>query len=190
MHQSGEWSRTILSCAARSFGNAFFFICVLCSPCCCANTLITKERKDSQLCAKVSLNVLCFLVQASSSKLCMSQMRTARWIRPSVRQVTYRNIRATWRCAVSWPSAKSSTHTGEYWATFIPICPRPVKNYSIKLWSMQRHLFSISDVTITHHTAIFPVKQCTEIGRKNLQRNNSGPVSWKLAFITEDLNHD
>lgn len=41
-----------------------------------------------------------------------------------------------------------------------------------------------------HHAAIFHVKQCTEIGRKNLQRNISGPVTWKLAFITEDLNHD
>lgn len=50
--------------------------------------------------------------QASLSKLCMSQTKIVKWTRASAPLLTSLSTRATSRCAVSWPSARSSTPTG------------------------------------------------------------------------------
>lgn len=50
--------------------------------------------------------------QVSSSKLCMSQMKIVKWTQASAHPLTSLSTRATSRCAVSWPSARSSTPTG------------------------------------------------------------------------------
>lgn len=50
--------------------------------------------------------------QASSSKHCMSQTKIVKWTQASAQLLTSLSIRATSRCAVSWPSARSSTPTG------------------------------------------------------------------------------
>lgn len=48
----------------------------------------------------------------------MSQMRTAKWTPASAQPLTSPNTRATSRCAANWPSARSSTPTGQ-------CCPPP-----------------------------------------------------------------
>jgi len=60
----------------------------------------------------------------------MSLMRTVRWTLPNVHLVIYSNIRATSGCAVSWPSARSLSLTGNYSMSFTAGCwSEPVMDF-------------------------------------------------------------
>lgn len=63
--------------------------------------------------ARSSLSPPALWPQGSSSKRCMSRMRTVKWTRASAQPLTSPSTRATSRCAASWPSARSSTPTGQ-----------------------------------------------------------------------------